>query len=104
MALCHPIQYLRLHFLFVAQKFLIVGGNGHGNDLATEVIDIKSNSNDASTFGEITSRRKQAAGGLLGTSPIICGGKGGDDSCLTWKKSQWTQTHTMKTKRFGHAG
>ena len=99
------IQFLQLYFLFAANKFLIVGGytGDDGNDLATEIIDMQSNSDVTSLFGEIPSKRRLAVGGLIGSTPIICGGYDSDledqDSCFTYNQSQWTKTHTMTTKR-----
>ena len=104
------VWYLKLYFLFSAQQFLIVGGgtnarwgNTDGNHQATEVIDLQSNSDVTSTsFGQIPSKRWDAVGGLLGSTPILCGGEDYPnyyDSCFTMKDSQWTQTHKMTTKR-----
>lgn len=96
-----------MNFLLIATKFLIAGGNYDGNDLVTtEVIDVQSNSNVISSFGDIPSARGMAVGGLLGSTPILCGGyDGGDiqDSCFTLKDSQWHQTHKMTTKRSASA-
>ena len=100
-----PPHCLKLYFLFAAKQFLIAGGwtNSGGNDLATEVIDVQSNSNVTSSFGDIPSAREDAVGGLLGSTPILCGGYYGgyQDSCFTLKDSQWSQTHQMTTKRSG---
>ena len=59
---------LKLYFLFADKQFLIAGGwaDYGGNDLATEVIDVQSNFNVTSSFGEIPSERWHAMGGLLG--------------------------------------
>ena len=97
------------HFLFAAKQFLIAGGYTDGNYLATEVIDVQSNSKVTSSFGDIPSERGYAVGGLLGSTPILCGGRDNDDvrgyqdSCFTLKDSQWRQTHKMTTKRSGSA-
>ena len=100
-----PPHCLNLHFLFAAKQFLIAGGstNSGGNDLATEVIDVQSNSNVTSSFGDIPSVRGYAVGGLLGSTPILCGGSSFYDSCFTLKDSQWRQTHKMTTKRIASA-
>ena len=94
-------QCLKLYFLFAA--FLIVGGETDENDLTTEVIDVPSKSNVVtSPFGEIPSERIYAVGGLIGSTPIICGGYDifkDQDSCFTYNQFQWTKTHTMTTKR-----
>ena len=100
---------------------MIVGGTVSGYDgiLETEIFDIQSNINVTSSFGDIQSGRRDAVGGLIGTTPILCGGykfpvEYADeypdeypddpddlvyDSCLTLKDSKWTQTHQMTTKR-----
>ena len=76
MALCSHSHCLKLCFLFAAKQFLIAGGwtTYPGNNLATEVIDVQSNSNVTSSFGDIPSARWNAVGGLLGSTPILCGG------------------------------
>ena len=109
MALCSHLLCLKLYFLFAAKQFLIAGGWAIGNDdLATEVIDVSTNSDVTTSFGEIPSKRFSAVGGLLGSTPIICGGEFTSwnteivtfyDSCFTFEKSQWTETHQMTTKR-----
>jgi len=88
------------------KQFLIAGGEtSWKKDLATEVIDVQSNSNVTSSFGNIPSSRDYPVGGLLGSTPILCGGYNGNfdydyqDSCFTLKDSQWRQTHKMTTKR-----
>ena len=74
-----------------------------GDLLATEIIDVQSNSDVTSSFGEIPSLRRRAVGGLIGSTPIICGGYDSnynrEESCFTYNQSQWTKTHTMTTKR-----
>ena len=90
-----PPHCLILYFLFAAKQFLIAGGFASGNNLATEVIDVQSNSKVTSSFGDIPSKRSWAVGGLLGSTPILCGGSDGDgyqDSCFTLKDqnlSEW---------------
>ena len=104
------VMFLEIHIFFIiAKQFLIIGGetNSDGNNLATEVIDVQSNSNVASLFGEIPSQRRYAVGGLIDSTPIICGGDDKDekdqDSCFTYSQSKWTKTHTMTTKRYAPA-
>ena len=68
-----PPHCLKLHFLFAAKQFLIAGGltNRGGNDLATEVIDVQSNSKVTSSFREIPSRRRDnAMGGALAVGAL----------------------------------
>ena len=95
-----------MNFLLIATKFLIAGGLAV-NNLATEVIDVQSNSNVTSSFGDIPSKRYYAMGGLLGSTPILCGGDDNNnkdqESCFTYNHSQWTKTHTMTTKRYAAA-
>ena len=82
---------------------MIVGGDTDSNDLTTEVIDMSSNSDNvtSSSIGELPSKRAWAVGGLIGTTPILCGGWNPyHDSCLTLNQlNQWTQTHMMTKKR-----
>ena len=88
------------NILLVSDKqFLILGGWTSGTVLETEVIDVSSSSS-SSPFGDIPSRRLNAVGGLLGSTPILCGGQGTlEDSCISFKNSQWNKTHEMTTKR-----
>ena len=64
---------------------------------------MQSNTNVTSYFEDIPSERTYAVGGLIGTTPILCGGRYPDggfvyrDSCLTLKDSKWNQTHKMNT-------
>ena len=54
------------------------------------------------SFGNIPSKRVNAVGGLLGSTPIICGGFHGSvwyDSCITLIQSRWRETHTMATNK-----
>ena len=83
---------------------MIVGGIGQDKNgyffarVETEVINVY-NSNVTNYFGNIPNQRLGLEGGLLGSSPIICGGSLtslSNDSCLTFQQSQWTQTHTTR--------
>jgi len=89
------------------KQFLIVGGYSTysgGNHLATEVIDVQPNSNVTSSFEDIPSQRRHAVGGLLGSTPILCGGDDENDrdqySCFTYSHGYWIKTHFMTTKRY----
>ena len=70
------------YFEFSANVFLIAGGStptrGRSNKdhLMTEAMNLDSKSNMAAmpSFGEIPSMREATVGGLLDTTPIICGG------------------------------
>ena len=67
-------MFLIIHIFFIiAKQFLIIGGetNSDGNDLATEVIYVQSNSNVASLFGEIPSQRRYAVGDSLILLPLF---------------------------------
>ena len=79
-----------------------MGGQSSGNSLETEVIDVSSSSSSSPSL-HIPSKRSDAVGGLLGSTPIFCGGRTPyEDSCISFKNSQWTKTHEMTTIR-GHA-
>ena len=89
-------------YLYVFAAFLIVGGITNGAvQRTTQVINV-ANTNITNSFGNIPEGRFTTVGGLLGSSPIICGGFN-DLSCLTFQQSQWTQTHTLTIPRFGSA-
>ena len=80
------------------------GETDSGNGLDTQVIDIKKIIPPKSSFGDIPSKRRNSVGGLLGSTPILCGGcylnfTCGDSSCITFKNSKWTKIHEMTTKR-----
>jgi len=89
------------------KRYLILGGWTVGTDLDTEVCSFfcLSSSSSLSPFGDIPSKRTDAVGGLLGSTPILCGGFTNtfEDSCISFKNSQWTKTHEMTTKRAGAA-
>ena len=80
------------YFLLAASTthYLIAGGYAHGyaHGVSTEVIDL-SNSQpmDPDTFGDLPTKFVHHVGGLLGSNPILCGGKDKDDSCFSWKKT-----------------
>ena len=74
------------------------GETNSGNGFDTQVIDMKSSSS-VTSFGDIPSKRRNSVGGLLGSTPILCGGYPYEDSCISFKNSQWTKTHEMTTKR-----
>ena len=78
---------------------IAAGGNEGNYILATEVINVSDDS--TYSFGDIV-ERKGAVGGLLGSSPIICGVKDYEyfDSCIMYQQSQWTQSHTMTFRVF----
>ena len=107
------VQKIYNIFYFSDKHFLILGGstsgsyaNGgryvNGSHFETEVIDVSSSSS-SSPFGDIPSRRRYSVGGILISTPILCGGGGfpfpDEDSCISFKNSQWTKTHEMTTKR-----
>ena len=85
---------------------MIVGGITNGAvQRTTQVINV-ANTNITNSFGNIPNQRLGLEGGLLGSSPIICGGSLtslSNDSCLTFQQSQWTQTHTLTIPRMGSA-
>ena len=93
---------------------MILGNSGRSRLRTTEVVDVNSVSSTSpwnhAPFGDLPSFRGDAAGGLLGSIPILCGGfspvtngftlrQTVEDSCISYKDSQWTRTHKMTTKR-----
>ena len=95
-----------MYFLFSDKRFLILGG-GKDSHLVSELIDVNSVSSSSPLRDK--PERNGATGGLLDLMPILCGGStfrsswpetSDQDSCITFKNSQWTRTHNMTTKRF----
>ena len=94
------------HIDFSVPRYLIVGGSEN----RTEVFEYIT-SNSTPSYGQLPTRRQFAVGIMFGNAPIVCGGteiKEGEvvefDSCLTFEKNQWNQTHFMTEKRVLHAG
>ena len=73
----------------------------------TEVVEFTKN-NSIHSFGQLPSSRNGAVGAMFGNAPIICSGKDGFnnyfDSCISFKNSQWSLSHSMSKKRFYPAG
>ena len=73
----------------------------------TEVVEFTKNHSTPS-FGQLPSTRAGAVGAMFGNAPIICSGRDGFnnylDSCISFKNSQWSLSHSMKKKRFYPAG
>ena len=78
---------------------MVVGGL---SEKTTEVLDFE-NFNFVPEFGELPTNHRRSVGGLIGDTMIICGNRPATKSCLTFKNHKWTETHTMTSKRFGHA-
>ena len=76
---------------------MVIGGDGHKK---TEVIDLSDSSvRCTSTFGKLKKERRNAMGGLINETPILCGGQdsNGDryDSCIVFGH---TKTSIIKMK------
>ena len=88
-----------------ASRRLVVttGVGGGGGVKATEVLDFSNSNLTKPSFGVIPETRWDAVGAYLNDQPIICGGDDGDyrnayDTCLTFHKSRWSQTHILTTR------
>ena len=86
--------------------FLIAGG--FIDYAPTEVVEFIENDSTPS-FGQLPSSRNGAVGAMFGNAPIICGGKDSRywnyfDSCISFKNSQWSLSHSMNKKRWYPAG
>ena len=92
-------------FHFLVGCFLIAGG--FIDYALTEVVELIENDSTPS-FGQLPSTRAGAVGAMFGNAPIICSGKDGFnnyfDSCISFKNSQWSLSHSMNKKRFYPAG
>ena len=92
-------------FHFLAGCFLIAGG--FIDYALTEVVEFIENDSTPS-FGQLPSPRLGAVGAMFGNTPIICSGKDNInnhfDSCISFKNSQWSLSHSMNKKRFYPAG
>ena len=91
---------------------MVVGGTLDGVETQsklTEIIDLL-NANFTTSIEQLPSIREAAVGAMFGDIPILCGGgidligNGGHyyDSCISFQKSQWSQSHFMNELR-GHA-
>ena len=92
-------------FHFLVGCFLIAGG--FIDYALTEVVELIENDSTPS-FGQLPSTRAGAVGAMFGNAPIICSGRDGFnnylDSCISFKNSQWSLSHSMNKKRFYPAG
>jgi len=86
-----------------ANRFLVVSGYlASSSGPSTEVIDLANASMTCNSFGELDTTRAQSVCGLLGNTPIVCGGESSSirQSCLIFGQSQ---TMTMIKPRYGAA-
>ena len=87
---------------FSAHSYLVVGGNHE----TIEVVEL-INSNSTPSFGELPTQRWGTVGGILGNALIVCGGgylQDMFDTCLTFDRNQWNESHSMNEKRRFAAG
>ena len=88
-------------FFLLAIRYLVATGKGSGEK--AEILDLSdpTMSSTKSCLSEDISYRYGSAGGMLGTIPVICGGKDANANflkkCLLYGKSQ---TITMDSKRY----
>ena len=84
---------------YTANRFLVVGGNlASSSGPSTEVIDLDPSST-CNSFGDLDIYREYSVGGLLGNTPIVCGGSSSSirQSCLIFGQPQ---TITMTEPRY----
>ena len=80
-----------------------------GDRETTEVVQL-TKTNSTPSFGNLTCERVWAVGAMFGNAPMICGGAQPGfeitsfDSCISYEKTQWSQSHYMKDKRGSPAG
>ena len=84
---------------------MIAGG---GNGVGTEVFQFIE-SNSTTNYGELTGKRYNAVGGILGDVPILCGGNrppyyGAYNNCITFENSTWESSHLLTENRVYSAG
>ena len=84
---------------------MIAGG---GNGVGTEVFQFIE-SNSTINYGELTGKRYNAVGGILGDVPILCGGNrppyyGAYNNCITFENSSWDTSHLLTKNRVYSAG
>ena len=111
MLLLHLILNDNFHgfcFHFTVGRYLIAGGDVDCvSDRMTEVVELFK-TNSTPSFGQLPSTRAGAVGAMFGNAPIICSGRDGFnnyfDSCISFKNSQWSLSHSMNKKRFYPAG
>ena len=95
----YVIQNTKYLVQYTANRFLVVGGNlASSSGPSTEVIDLDPSST-CNSFGDLDIYREYSVGGLLGNTPIVCGGSSSSirQSCLIFGQPQ---TITMTEPRY----
>ena len=94
------IYFKMFSFLLLVVRYLVATGQPSGSGAKTEIVDLSDPSK--SCLLEDISYRRYSAGGLLGTTPVICGGYNGYyfNECLLYGTSQ---VITMNSYRYLHS-
>ena len=81
-------------------RYIVATGDPSGSGVKTEVVDLSDPSK--SCLLEDIPYRYASAGGMLGTTPVICGGYSSDylDECLLYGTNN---VITMNSKRWSHS-
>ena len=72
---------------YTVMRYIVATGGPSENGVKTEVVDLSDPSK--SCILEDITYRYESAGGMLGTTPVICGGRNGKklDECLLYGTS-----------------
>ena len=87
---------------YLVLRYLVATGDPSDNAVKTEIVDLSDPTKSCLLLEDI-SWRYRGVGGLLGTTPVICGGFSGDfngyylNECLLYGT---TQVITMNSKRY----
>ena len=97
------------YYRFTVGRYLITGGYAPGypsdeipRDELTEVVELVKTNCPTPSFGRLPSRRDGGVGTMFGNVPVLCGGIGDETSlldCISFKNSQWSQSHSMNEIR-----
>ena len=97
------------YYHFTVGRYLITGGYAYTypsdqipRDELTEVVELVKTNCPAPSFGRLPSRRDGGVGTMFGNVPVLCGGIGDETSlldCISFKNSQWSQSHSMNEIR-----
>ena len=85
-----------------------MGGTTGEHNILTEVVELVKTDSTPS-FGQLPTTRIAAVGGMLGNTPILCGGHEGFinmnyNSCISFQNSIWSISHSMNEYRASSIG